>query len=596
MKNNISRYQSLAYSVVLTALVTACAPQHPLRTEMTDIKNQSSPDKLFIAQDQTTLSSSNTTLSESVAPQSRMIARKEYHERKKQQYLAKEKRRAHPMNGAISSFVQLSPQYNDYSFNNIQDNEKYAKYDKNLIKQAAIEPISTFSIDVDTGSYSNVRRLISGGTLPVKDAVRVEEMLNYFNYDYKNTKNNEAPFITQTEIGPSPWSDNHHLLQIGIKAVDINEDELPAANLVFLIDVSGSMSSENKLGLLKKSLSLLVSKMRQQDTISLVVYAGASGVVLEPTSGDQKSVISNALSRLRAGGSTNGASGIRLAYQVAQQAYIKDGINRILLATDGDFNVGTVNFNQLIELVEEKRKSGISLSTLGFGRGNYNDQLMEQLADSANGKYSYIDTLKEAQKVLIDEMSSSLKTVAKDVKIQIEFNPSVLAEYRLIGYENRKLNKEDFNNDKVDAGEIGAGHTVTAFYEVVLSNKKHRQIDALRYQKESSDNEVNSNELAFVKIRYKEPNQDSSKLITQAVPVSKIRNTFAQTTSDFRFASSVIGFAELLKGGQYQRNFDFNHVINLSIAARGKDSFGYRSEFTQLVKLAQSLKLTALQQ
>ncbi|MCK4707970.1 MAG: von Willebrand factor type A domain-containing protein, partial [Gammaproteobacteria bacterium] len=333
------------------------------------------------------------------------------------------------------SGMMTSPQYNDYShtFLNIQDNEKYANYKSNSVKQTSLEPVSTFSIDVDTGSYSNIRRLINSGTLPVKDAVRVEEMLNYFQYSYANSSDNVgAPFITHTETAPNPWSKGHHLLQIGIKAIDVAEKNLPAANLVFLIDVSGSMSSANKLGLLKKSLALMITKMRKQDKVSLVVYAGASGVVLKPTNGNQKSTIINALSQLKSGGSTNGASGIRLAYQVAQQAYIKNGINRIMLATDGDFNVGTTNFEQLLNLVQEKRKTGISLSTLGFGTGNYNDQLMEQLADAANGKYSYIDTLKEAQKVLIDEMSSTLKTVAKDVKIQVEFNPSTISEYRLI--------------------------------------------------------------------------------------------------------------------------------------------------------------------
>ncbi|MDH5424899.1 MAG: VWA domain-containing protein [Gammaproteobacteria bacterium] len=596
MKNNKHRYQRLGYAIVLTALVTGCAQQHIPEAKITTDKSQSVTDQFVITEQLSAPATANKTRPQPVEEQARELARTAQHAKSEQQYRQKEKRSLRPMHGSITPFIQSSIQYNDYASGNIQDKEKYAKYVKNLVKQTAIEPLSTFSIDVDTGSYSNVRRLINSGTLPLKDAVRVEEMLNYFSYDYKNTPENNAPFISRTETAPSPWSKHHHLLQIGIKAIDIEARQLPAANLVFLIDVSGSMASENKLGLLKKSLGLLVSKMRKQDTISLVVYAGASGIVLEPTSGDQKSLINNALSRLRAGGSTNGASGIQLAYQVAQQAYIKNGINRILLATDGDFNVGTVNFNQLIELVEEKRKTGISLSTLGFGHGNYNDQLMEQLADSANGKYSYIDTLKEAQKVLIDEMSSSLKTVAKDVKIQIEFNPSVVAEYRLIGYENRRLNEEDFNNDNVDAGEIGAGHTVTAFYEIVLSSSQYRQIDPLRYQQESADNVTNSNELAFVKIRYKEPQHDVSKLITQAVPVSAIRRTIEQTSDDFRFASSVIGFAELLKDEQQHKEIDFDQVIKLSTAARGKDLFGYRSEFTQLVKLAQSLKFTALQQ
>lgn len=590
MKKMIIKQKNLLSSLLITALVAGC------NSENTTDKDITRTTKMPVTADQIILTtpqaSSEVMLSQSIAAK-----RNELREIKKYELRKEIKSKSRHMEQAPLPFTsQYSPQYNDYAVNNIQDNEKYAHYKNNTVIQTAIEPVSTFSIDVDTGSYSNIRRLINNGTLPVKDAVRVEEMLNYFNYEYKSPNNNNTPFITQTEMGPSPWSKGHHLLQVGIKAIDIDEKDLPATNLVFLIDVSGSMSSSNKLGLLKKSLTLLVSKMREQDKISLVVYAGASGVVLEPTSGKDKSKITNALMHLRSGGSTNGASGIRLAYQVAKQAYIKNGINRILLATDGDFNVGTTDFNQLKNLVEEKRKTGISLSTLGFGSGNYNDHLMEQLADAANGNYSYIDSLKEAHKVLVDEMSSSLKTVAKDVKIQIEFNPSVISEYRLIGYENRKLNKEDFNNDKVDAGEIGAGHTVTAFYEITLTNSNQNYIDPLRYQKKQLISDQKSNELAFVKIRYKKPTQETSKLISQPIYITDIHRTIKQASSDFKFASSVIGFGELLKGGQYQKNFGFDQIIELSTSARGKDTFGYRSEFTQLVKLAKSLNLTALQQ
>ncbi len=589
MKNTIIKQKTLLGSLLISALVTGCNSQN------TTDKYITRTTKLPVVADQTIITpqiSSEVMLSPSIAAKQHKLR-----ERNKFELRKEIKAKSRYMRQAPLHFTsQYAPIYNNYAENNIQDNEKYAHYKSNSVMQTAIEPVSTFSIDVDTGSYSNIRRLINNGSLPVKDAVRVEEMLNYFNYSYTASNQNNTPFITQTEVGPSPWSKGHHLLQVGIKAIDIDEKELPAANLVFLIDVSGSMSSSNKLGLLKKSLALLVSKMREQDKISLVVYAGASGVILEPTSGKYKSKITNALMHLRSGGSTNGASGIRLAYQVAKQAYIKNGINRILLATDGDFNVGTTDFNQLKNLVEEKRKTGISLSTLGFGSGNYNDHLMEQLADAANGNYSYIDSLKEAHKVLVDEMSSSLKTVAKDVKIQIEFNPSIISEYRLIGYENRKLNKEDFNNDKVDAGEIGAGHTVTAFYEVTLKSSDKNQIDSLRYQEKQLISDQKSNELAFVKIRYKNPDQETSKLISQPVYVSNIHSTVKQTTSDFKFASSVIGFGELLKGGQYQKDFGFDQIIELSTNARGKDTFGYRSEFVQLVKLAKSLKLTALQQ
>lgn len=586
----IIKQKTLLSSLFITALVAGCNSQN------TTDKHITSTAKIPVVADEIILTTPQTS-SEVMLSQSIAAKRNELRERKKYELRKEIKSKSRHMRQAPLHFTsQYAPQHNDYSVNNIQDNEKYAHYKSNTVIQTAIEPVSTFSIDVDTGSYSNIRRLINNGTLPVKDAVRVEEMLNYFDYEYKSPNNNNTPFITQTEMGPSPWSKGHHLLQVGIKAIDLDEKELPAANLVFLIDVSGSMSSSNKLGLLKKSLALLVSKMREQDKISLVVYAGASGVVLEPTSGNEKAKITNALMRLRSGGSTNGASGIKLAYQVAKHAYIKNGINRILLATDGDFNVGTTDFNQLKNLVEEKRKTGISLSTLGFGSGNYNDHLMEQLADAANGNYSYIDSLKEAHKVLVDEMSSSLKTVAKDVKIQIEFNPSVISEYRLIGYENRKLNKEDFNNDKVDAGEIGAGHTVTAFYEVTLTNSNQNNIDPLRYQIKQPINDQKSNELAFVKIRYKKPEQETSKLISQPIYVTNIQRTIKQTSSDYKFASSVIGFGELLKGGQYQKDFGFDQIIELSINARGKDTFGYRSEFTQLVKLAKSLDLTALQQ
>lgn len=589
MNKNVIKYQTLIYSVLVSALLTACNSENLTKVENASTRNMPSNISHDIGAESLAASpSAETTLIQSMHKH-----KKELRERKRSE-AAKQIR-------SKTRFMQqaklLRPnQYGDFAFNNIQDNEKYAHYKYNSVIQTAKEPVSTFSIDVDTGSYSNIRRLINNGSLPVKDAVRVEEMLNYFNYDYKSNEDNDSPFITQTEVGPSPWSQGHHLLQIGIKAVDIDETTLPAANLVFLIDVSGSMASENKLGLLKKSLSLLVSKMRAEDKISLVVYAGASGVVLEPTSGNQKSTIINALSQLRAGGSTNGASGINLAYQVAKKSYIKNGINRILLATDGDFNVGTVNFNQLKDLVEEKRKTGISLSTLGFGSGNYNDHLMEQLADAANGQYSYIDSLKEAHKVLVDEMSSTLKTVAKDVKIQIEFNPSTVSEYRLVGYENRKLDKADFNNDKVDAGEIGAGHTVTAFYEVVLSNSNKQQIDPLRYRSQKTSLLINNNELAFVKIRYKNPNDKKSTLISEPIHLTQVANTLDNTSSDFKFASSVIGFGELLTGGQYQEEFNFDDVIKLSTDARGKDMFGYRSEFTQLVKLAKTLNLTALQQ
>ena len=591
MNTLIKQNQILLASVLMSTLITSCGTQSAHQQDKPNAKTQiNSKVSLNIAELAQVQEITDNKISQTNEQKIRLNNIKK---RETASNLRSRNKGYHYRH--IMPAIQSSPVYSSDShpYNNIQDNENYAHYKTNTVKQTSQEPVSTFSIDVDTGSYSNVRRLLNSGTLPVKDAVRIEEMLNYFQYSYNRDINSNAPFITQTEIAPNPWAKGHHLLQIGIKAIDTDEKELPAANLVFLIDVSGSMSSPDKLGLLKKSLSLLVSKMRAEDKISLVVYAGASGIVLKPTSGSNKSTIINAISRLSSGGSTNGASGIRLAYQVAQEAYIKNGINRIMLATDGDFNVGTVNFNQLINLVEEKRKTGISLSTLGFGTGNYNDRLMEQLADAANGQYSYIDTLKEAQKVLIDEMSSSLRTVAKDVKIQIEFNPSVISEYRLIGYENRKLNNEDFNNDKVDAGDIGAGHTVTALYDIVLSKSKHKQIDVLRYQHKQSIDIESNNELAFIKLRYKTPVSSKSILLSHPVYITDILDK-TQTSNNFRFASSIIGFGSLLKNGQHWDEFNYDDVIKLAIRSKGNDEFGYRGEFIQLVKLAKSLNMTAM--
>ena len=472
--------------------------------------------------------------------------------------------------------------------------ENYNHFDDNQIKLVAENPVSTFSIDVDTGSYSNVRRMINAGNLPREDAVRVEELINYFAYDYPLPENDKTPFSVTTEMGVTPWNPNTRLLHIGIKAYDIADKDLPASNLVFLIDVSGSMNSANKLGLLKSALKLLSKKMRAEDTISIVVYAGASGVVLEPVAGDQSAKIAQALDALSAGGSTNGAAGIRSAYLLAEQEFIKGGINRIILATDGDFNVGTVNFEALKDLVEEKRKTGISLTTLGFGSGNYNDHLMEQLADAGNGNYAYIDTLNEAQKVLIDEMSSTLNTVAKDVKIQLEFNPAVVAEYRLIGYENRALNREDFNNDKIDAGEIGAGHTVTALYEVALTDSKHRAMDPLRYSSKEKMQESHSNELAHLRLRYKEPEGNNSKLLEQVIQTSDIETRLANTSNRYRFSAAVASFGQLLRGGKFTEDFSYQDVLELARKSRGDDTFGYRGEFISLVNLARSLSTQAL--
>jgi len=467
------------------------------------------------------------------------------------------------------------------------DRENYAHLESNPIKVSRDEPVSTFSIDVDSGSYSNLRRMLNHGTLPPKDAVRVEELINYFSYHYPLPKDKNQPFSISTEIAPAPWNKNNHLLQIGLKGYDLPKQNLPAANLVFLLDVSGSM--RKSMELLKSSLKLLSRQLTAKDRVSIVVYAGASGLVLPPTVGNKQGTISAALGQLQAGGSTNGDAGIQLAYEMAQQAFIDGGINRIILATDGDFNVGTVNFQALLDLVERKRKTGISLTTLGLGRGNYNDALMEQLADKGNGNYAYIDTLNEARKVLVDEVSSTLMTIAKDVKIQVEFNPAVVKEYRLIGYENRLLKREDFNNDKVDAGEIGAGHTVTALYEITLVGNEGR-MEPLRYSKEKgAKKEGVEGELAFLRLRYKAPNGDQSQLIEQSLLRSGIISELAKTRDRFRFSAAVAAFADRLRGGKYSADFSYEAVLKLAQGARGEDFYGYRGEFVGLVRAAQDL-------
>ncbi|WP_249384101.1 VWA domain-containing protein [Chitinivorax sp. B] len=471
--------------------------------------------------------------------------------------------------------------------------EKYQELSQHEIKQVAHAPVSTFSIDVDTGAYANMRRFLNQGQLPPADAVRVEELINYFPYQYtlpqQKNEGKLVPFGVTSEIAPSPWNPDSYLIRIGVKASDVAKATLPPANLVFLVDVSGSMNEPAKLPMVKNALKLLTNQLRPQDRISMVTYAGGTQVVLEPTSGSEKAKISAAIDQLRPGGSTAGAAGIQLAYQMASQGFMKEGINRILLATDGDFNVGISDFRQLKSLVEEKRKSGVSLSSLGFGAGNYNEQLMEQIADAGDGNYSYIDNLNEAQKVLSDELSSTLAVVAKDVKIQLEFNPNVVAEYRQIGYENRALKREDFNNDKVDAGEIGAGHSVTALYEVTLIGGK-RMLDGLRYgsDKTTQSGSDKTDELAFLRMRYKIPGSDKSQLLEFPLYKRDIK-TAAQTSEDFRFAAAVAAFGQELKGGKYIGQFGYDQIQKLADSARGHDPFGYRGEFVRLVGLAKSL-------
>ncbi|MGL1957804.1 MAG: VWA domain-containing protein [Colwellia sp.] len=477
----------------------------------------------------------------------------------------------------------------------LQHQEKYLHVAENSVKLVTDKPVSTFSIDVDTASYTNVRRLLNQGNLPPHDAVRVEEFINYFSYDYPKVTN-EQPFSTFTEVAPSPFNDGKHLLHIGIQGKNVDAAHRSAANLVFLIDVSGSMNNANKLGLLKNSLKMLVKQLSEKDTVAIVVYAGAAGTVLEPTAGDNNFAIIDALARLSAGGSTNGDAGIQAAYNLAQKSFVQGGINRVILATDGDFNVGTVNQQALQNLIEQKRKSGISLSVLGFGMGNYNDALMQTLAQNGNGNAYYIDTLNEARKVLVEELTATLMTIAKDVKIQVEFNPETISEYRLIGYETRALKREDFNNDKIDAGEIGAGHTVTALYEVSFVDSENKMIDSLRYPKIKSQNsevqqkdKINQNELAFLRLRYKLPNQNNSRLIEIVIEKSAVKPSFQASSNNFRFSAAVAGFGQILRGGHNLSTLDMKNVIEMAQNAKGDDKSGYRAEFINMVKLSDAL-------
>lgn len=467
-----------------------------------------------------------------------------------------------------------------------QNTEKYQHLEQNPVQTVATSPISTFSVDVDTGSYANTRRFLSDGHLPPVDAVRHEEMINYFDYDYATPKDGK-PFAVHSTVVDSPWQNNAKLIRIGIKGKEVSTQALPPANLVFLVDVSGSMDEPNKLGLAKQTLRLLTEQLRPQDRITLITYADGEKLILPPTSGtpDNKDKILRAINELRAGGATAGEQAIQLAYKEAQNAYIKEGINRILLLTDGDFNVGVSDFETLKGMVAQKRKSGISLSTFGFGTGNYNEQLMEQLADAGDGNYSYIDNKNEARKVLHRQLSSTLATIAQDVKLQVEFNPATVKEYRLVGYENRMLNNEDFNNDKVDAGDIGAGHSVTAIYEIIpvgvqgwLNDSRYQSVPTAKGAK---------NEYAHVAIRYKLPNQSQSTLIS--TPISTKSVAFYQADNNTKWAVAVASFAELLKGGKYAGNMTYQDVIKVAQSAKGSDPHGINDEFIELVKIADSL-------
>jgi Ca-activated chloride channel family protein len=465
--------------------------------------------------------------------------------------------------------------------------ERYAEIEENPFLETSRAPLSTFSIDVDTASYANVRRFLNQGQLPPKDAVRIEELINYFEYDYPQPLG-DAPFSVNNEVAVCPWNARHKIVQIGLQGKKVSLDNAPPSNLVFLIDVSGSMESPDKLPLLKDSMRVLVNQLKPQDRVAIVVYAGKSGLVLPSTPAADKGEILSALNNLESGGSTNGGQGIQLAYRVAQENFIGNGNNRVILATDGDFNVGLTGDNELVSLIENKRESGIYLSVLGFGTGNTNDSMMEKLADKGNGNYSYIDSQDEARKALGEQVAGTLYTIAKDVKIQVEFNPAKVAGYRLIGYENRLLAAKDFNDDKKDAGEIGAGHSVTALYEIVPAGEKVENDGIeLKYSKVQPAETNFNDELLTVKLRYKEPKESQSKLLT--IGLSDRGNSIENASDNLKFATAVAQFGLLLRNSRYKGSANFNNVLSLSQRSLGDDLKNYRSEFVDLIGKAKRL-------
>lgn len=473
-------------------------------------------------------------------------------------------------------YEQPAVQYNTEDYSLIEENRFHSAKDK---------PLSTFSVDVDKASYANVRRFINQNQMPPKDAVRIEELINYFNYDYPQPTDGH-PFASHLEYGDCPWNKNHKLLMIGLKGEKIENENVPASNIVFLLDVSGSMNSPNKLPLLKRSFEILIEKLRPEDRVAIVVYAGSAGAVLESTSGNEKAKIKAALNNLNAGGSTAGGAGIQLAYKIAKENFIQDGNNRVILATDGDFNIGASSDAELVRMIEEKRDDGIFLAILGFGMGNYKDNKMEQLSNKGNGNYAYIDNILEAKKMFADELWGTLYTIAKDVKIQIEFNPNVVESYRLIGYENRLLDDEDFNDDKKDAGEIGAGHTVTALYEIIPagSNEKAGDVDDLIYQTRKLKN---SADLLTLKLRYKAPDENTSRLLMEAV---KAKPTSESDLSDnFKLASAAAMYGMLLRDSEHKANASWGKAIEYAKTAKGEDKFGYRTEFISLMQKVEYL-------
>lgn len=496
------------------------------------------------------------------------------------------------LRGAIAG-VQVGGSHPNIRIRGIKNHhtESYKGIVENEFRKAKKTPLSTFSIDVDRAAYSNVRRFLNRNSLPQKDAVRTEELINYFHYDYPEISK-EHPFSVHTEISKCPWNKAHHLVHIGLQGKKMDLAKAPKSNLVFLIDVSGSMNSEHKLTLVLESMKILVNNLREDDYVSIVVYAGAAGLVLPPTNGSDKTKILEALNALQAGGSTAGGAGIQLAYDTAKKHFLPKGNNRVILATDGDFNIGISSEGALQRLIEKERKSGIFLSVLGFGMGNYKDSMLETLADKGNGNYAYIDTKKEAFKIFSTEFGGTLFTIAKDVKFQLEFNPKLVDSYRLVGYENRLLNDEDFNDDKKDAGDMGAGHSVTALYEVVLKKDKkikERSIDKLRYQKEGNlkTKKQLEEELLFIKLRYKSPKGSKSKLMQQALRNKII--ALDKTSDDFRFSAAVAAWSLLLRDSKFKGESSFDKIQNLAEGALGKDEQGYRKEFLELVLKSKQL-------
>lgn len=474
---------------------------------------------------------------------------------------------------------QKEVDYNTEQYDHIQENE---------FKSAKQEPLSTFSIDVDKASYANVRRFITDNQLPPAGAVRIEELVNYFDYKYPQPAT--QPFSINTEYGTCPWNKEHQLVLIGLQGKDFKQENTPPFNLTFLLDVSGSMDEANKLPLVKESMKLLIDKMRDEDCMSIVVYAGSSGLVLKPTNGKNKEKIYEALDNLQAGGSTAGGEGIQLAYKTARENYAKNKINRVILATDGDFNIGVSSDDALVRLIEKERTSGVFLTVLGFGTGNYKDAKMKKLADKGNGNYAYIDNLLEAKKSLVKEMGGTLQTIAKDVKIQVEFNPAKVKGYRLVGYENRLLNNEDFNDDTKDAGELGAGHTVTALYEIIPAGSKEEisKTDALKYQKKDIQlSALNTDELMTVKFRYKLPNEDNSILLQHIV---KTKTLNAAITNNFQWASTVAQFGMLLRDSKFKGSSNYKNLLAQAKAYKSNDEEGYRAEMIQLIEKAEMLK------